>query len=364
MLTHVPGDGAEPVGGAQCAPAVPEEWTAESARFLADLFAGAPGSFYFCALHPDGGLAGRGLVPDLGAADAGTWLGVVARAGAEGAAGRNCYFAACTHELRVDAEGVPAEDRRRGTAVALVALFADVDCGAEASAAVAAKAIATGHVSHVVDSGGGLHVYAALGEPVRVTSENRGELEATNYAFAAWMNRIAHGEDRRPERYDLASLLRVPATVNFPNAKKVAAGRVPGPARVRWRSEQRFGVDDFAGLRGRFPAPAPPSASSGRERGARIGDLPADLEARVLRDPRLLAYWTRDARFATLAEAAQALANRLVRHHPGDSDAQRLAILAAFFRAHGRAKPVSALRAILERAWAQAGPRRRGGALG
>lgn len=336
---------------------------AESARFLADLFDGAPGSFYFCALHPAGDLSGHGLVPDLGATDVEAWRAVVQCAGEESVAGRNCYFAACTHALRVDANGLPTEDRRKGTAVAFVTLFADVECGTETSATMAEKMIATGHVSHLVDSGSGLQVYAALAAPVRTTSENRSELEATNYAFASWMNQLAHGEDRRPDRYDLASLLRLPATMTFPSAKE-AAGRAPVPARVRWRSDHRFTIEDFAGLRGRFPMPASPTTGTGRERTTRIANLPPDLEARVLRDSRLLACWNRAGIFSSVSEAAQALANRLVRSHPQDSDAQRLAILAAFFRAYGRPKSVAALRAILAKARAAAGVRRGSGARG
>jgi hypothetical protein len=334
----------------------------ESARFLADLFDGAPGSFYFCSLHPAGDLAGHGLLPDLASMDAGAWRAVVERAGEESAAGRNCYFAACTHALRMDANGLPAEDRRKGTSVAFVTLFADVDCGTRATAAMAEKMIATGHVSHIVEHARGLQVYAALAAPVRTTSENRSELEATNYAFASWMNQLAHGEDRRPDRYELASLLRLPATVNFLSARGTA-GRVPVPARVRWRSDHRFAIDDFAGLRGRFPIPASAAAGNARERATRITNLPPDLEARVMRDPRLLACWTRSATFSSVHEAAQALANRLVRSHPGDSDAQRLTILAAFFRANGRPKSVAALRAILAKAWAGAGARRRRGGV-
>ncbi len=256
----------------------------EGARFLADLFDGAPGSFYYCSLHPAGDLAGHGLLPDLASMDAGAWRAVVQRAGEESAARRNCYFAACTHALRVDANGLPAEDRRKGTSVAFVTLFANVDCGTEATAAMAEKMIATGHVSHIVEHGRGLQVYAALAAPVRTTSENRSELEATNYAFASWMNQLAHGEDRRPDRYELASLMRLPATVGLPSAKETA-GRVPVPARVRWRSDHRFAIDDFAGLRGRFPIPASSAAGSARERVTRITNLPPDLEARVMRDP-------------------------------------------------------------------------------
>ena len=40
------------------------------------------------------------------------------------------------------------------------------------------------------------------------------------YAFGAGLNEVIHGKFRRPERHDLASLLRVPGTKNYPSAVK------------------------------------------------------------------------------------------------------------------------------------------------
>ena len=62
-----------------------------------------------------------------------------------------------------------------------------------------------------------------------MTDANRDQLKNLVYAYGAGLNRVVHGDgERRVDRFDLASILRVPGTVNYPNAKKRKAGRPPG----------------------------------------------------------------------------------------------------------------------------------------
>ena len=66
---------------------------------------------------------------------------------------------------------------------------------------------------------------------------------------------------------------------------------------------------------------------------AAIGALPDDFYARLLADPMLLKRWCVPlAMYPSLSEAALAIAGRLVRAYPGDTDAQRLAVLATSTR--------------------------------
>src|SRR5258708_28873514 len=82
-----------------------------------------------------------------------------------------------------------------------------------------------------MNSGKGFGLYRQLTEPVTVTDENRDDLKARNIALAEQLG----GDDCE----NLDRVMRLPFTVNRPNAKKIKAGRVPVLADI---------VDDLRGL--------------------------------------------------------------------------------------------------------------------
>lgn len=79
--------------------------------------------------------------------------------------------------------------------------------------------------SVVIDSGGGLAALWRLEEPLPVTQDNIDWAEGTN----RWLVE-EHGGDRNST--DVSRLLRLPGTVNYPDARKKARGRTVVPTRL------------------------------------------------------------------------------------------------------------------------------------
>jgi Family of unknown function (DUF5906) len=73
--------------------------------------------------------------------------------------------------------------------------------------------------SLIINSGNGFGLFWELAEPVTVTDENRNDLKARNIALADQLG----GDDCE----NLDRVMRLPFTVNRPNAKKIKTGRVP-----------------------------------------------------------------------------------------------------------------------------------------
>ena len=73
--------------------------------------------------------------------------------------------------------------------------------------------------SLIINSGNGFGLFWELAEPVAVTAENLEEIKARNVALADQLG----GDDCE----NLDRVMRLPFTVNRPNAKKIKAGRVP-----------------------------------------------------------------------------------------------------------------------------------------
>lgn len=112
--------------------------------------------------------------------------------------------------------------------VRIRAAYVDLDPykpGAKLDKESAHKAVMDDCPTLVIDSGNGLHVYWEFAEPVEATPENVAMLETLNRAL---VNR--YGGD--PAATNVDRVLRVPGTVNWPNAKKRALGRVPCMAKV------------------------------------------------------------------------------------------------------------------------------------
>lgn len=100
----------------------------------------------------------------------------------------------------------------------------------------------------IVHSGGGFHCYWKLSEP----TDDLMRVEAINMAIAkALGGDNCHNVDR---------IMRLPGTVNIPNAKKLANGRMPALARVvqaDWTLT--YSLDDFP--QGEGPEPAGPKGA-------------------------------------------------------------------------------------------------------
>ena len=180
-----------------------------------------------------------------------------------------------------------------------------------------------------------------------VDQVGRQGLEQYLYAFGAF---LAGG--RGPERFDLASILRVPGTVNYPDARKRKQGRQASPTEVCDCIESRFGLTDFDDLLARFPhqAPAAPAPGNGS---VEIGTIPSDWHEVLSKDAQLQDLW--DGKGKTQGDTSpsgysMALARRLVEEN-GYSGAEMLAIMQAHYQHMGQPpKSPSSLQTTLGKA--------------
>jgi hypothetical protein len=155
----------------------------------------------------------------------------------------------------------------------LVALYADLDLpkgeapSAEAFARLLARARALAPPpTCVIFSGGGLQLVWILVEAL-AGAGNIERVERANVAIAAELKSDAVQNVNR--------WLRLPGTVNYPNAAKRARGRVPALAYVveaDWSRRWSFDRDEV-------PTPAAAAEGGGRN----IGDLPAKLQKLIIK---------------------------------------------------------------------------------
>lgn len=171
-------------------------------------------------------LGGRAIhlvaIPADGGPTEGRWFGDDASAAAQWAAdrnsaGRNVYWTV---------NGVrPGVNRKPGKSDIVAARFAHVDidppkgCGFfDKAAKVAALESAALPPSFIVDSGGGVQAFWALDgdtTTAEVEAQNRGLVARFGGDAACW---------------NVDRLMRLPGTINWPNAKKRSAGRSPALA--------------------------------------------------------------------------------------------------------------------------------------
>lgn len=126
----------------------------------------------------------------------------------------------------------------------------------------------------VIASGGGYQTFWRLAEPFELDGDpvRINELETLNKNLA---NQVGGDHCHNADR-----IMRLPGTVNFPNARKRAAGREPTLARLETvRNGAAYPLDAFAVI---APAPAAPPASQGVNGVAPSGALPQKLQ-RILR---------------------------------------------------------------------------------
>lgn len=113
----------------------------------------------------------------------------------------------------------------------------------------------------IVDSGGGFQCFWRLAEEVAPEVA-----EAVNMVIAEAMGGDA--------THDVSRIMRLPGTVNWPNAKKRRAGRVPRLARVveaHW--DRRYRLEDFPEWRA-VPSAAPAGRAAAPAKGVMLDDLP------------------------------------------------------------------------------------------
>ncbi len=203
---------------------------AEAAAFAVSL---PTDQVHLCAIHPAGNrpVVGRSFPKtEAGQAAAMRWLTEADRKG------YGIYFNA--NEVKPLGKGHAKAKEAEVSTVRFLHVDADLPAGTApdhvetARAELLAKIKAAPLVpSLIINSGNGFGLFWELAEPVTVTPENREDIKARNVALADQLG----GDDCE----NLDRVMRLPFTVNRPNAKKIKAGRVPVLADV---------VSDLRGL--------------------------------------------------------------------------------------------------------------------
>ena len=176
---------------------------------------------HLCAIHPAGNrpVVGRSFPKtESGQAAALRWLTEADRKG------YGIYFNA--NEVKPLGKGHAKAKEAEVSTVRFLHVDADLPAGTapddveSARAELLAKIKAAPLVpSLIINSGNGFGLFWELAEPVIVTAENLEDIKARNVALADQLG----GDDCE----NLDRVMRLPFTVNRPNAKKIKAGRVP-----------------------------------------------------------------------------------------------------------------------------------------
>ena len=140
---------------------------------------------------------------------------------------------------------------RKNNLASVRAVFADLDFTSSPECGVRERLAAFSlPPSIVVRSGGGLHVYWLLTNPVDL--QDAGELRR----FESTLRSLAIELGADPACAEAARVLRPPGTWNYPNAKKVAFSRTPTPVELEFLEPARmYAIEDFPQL---DPALDPP----------------------------------------------------------------------------------------------------------
>lgn len=150
---------------------------------------------------------------------------------------RNIYF--CVNPLRRD----PKKKASKADIAALAYLHADIDprkgepLESERMRLRAVVDQFTPAPTELINSGNGLGAFWRLAEPVPIT----GNVEA----LEAYSKALAHvlGGDNC---FNLDRIMRLPGTLNIPDAKKIAEGRVAVPATLIAQGTAAYSLSDFA----------------------------------------------------------------------------------------------------------------------
>ena len=205
----------------------PVEHTADldqGRQYLELLFEDVPGLIEIRSLPPKQGPAGRSFHGSVG--------GAISAVQEYAADGQNVYVGVAT---RRDGSGGGKQNLQ-----ATRAIFVDVDFKAEGDREVLEVALENLPVPSLrVFTGGGQHVYWILEEWVDLASES--DVQHFESVLKGLTDLI--GGDRAAT--DASRILRVPGTVNFPDARKRARGRVPACSTIIEDSGKLYAFSDF-----------------------------------------------------------------------------------------------------------------------
>ena len=146
--------------------------------------------------------------------------------------------------------GIALRSRRQGRKVdclSLNALFCDLDIEELAEEEVVERIRAAGlpEATMMLMSGGGWHIYWCFNEPIALDGPKGPQtirIEASNRGIAKQL-----GGDLAT--CDTSRIFRLPGTINYPNLKKQARGRVAVPVNLAFcEPERRYALEDFAAL--------------------------------------------------------------------------------------------------------------------
>jgi hypothetical protein len=176
---------------------------------------------HLCAIHPAGNrpVVGRSFPKtEAGQAAALRWLTEADRKG------YGVYFNA--NEVKPLGKGHAKAKEAEVSTVRFLHVDADLPAGTAPDDAETARAELLAKIKAaplvptlIINSGNGFGLFWELAEPVTVTAENLEDIKARNIALADQLG----GDDCE----NLDRVMRLPFTVNRPNAKKIKAGRVP-----------------------------------------------------------------------------------------------------------------------------------------
>lgn len=202
----------------------------------------------------------------------------------------NVYFQ--VNELR---EGFVDKKAKKGDVVLARHLHIDIDDGNALDRIVAFAPPPT----VVVFSGGGFQLFYKLREPTA-------ELDRVERANA-WLGKQLGGDNT----HNIDRIMRLPGTINLPNTKKAAAGRVPALAYIldeHW--ERTYSLDDFGSL----PPNPPAGAATGEVHPVDCPDsVPGELRAIIeLGDDPTRPRGSEQPRFKSRSEAVFFVACQLV----------------------------------------------------
>ena len=166
---------------------------------------------HLCSIVPDGGsCTGRWFGTDLPVAT--TW------AVSESEAGRNVYWT--VNRVAENCNRKPGKVDIVGVRFAHIDIDPPKTGGAFDKLQTHAELLSLSYPpTLIIDSGGGLQAFWRLDGPASVD-----EVESVNRSLAERL-----GGDKC---HNIDRLMRLPGTVNYPNAKKRAAGRIPSLAKV------------------------------------------------------------------------------------------------------------------------------------
>ncbi len=142
--------------------------------------------------------------------------------------------------------------------------------------------------SMIVFSGGGMHAYWLLDEPVDLTTE------ADVLRFEHTLKGLCDYLSADRSATDASRILRIPGTINYPDAKKRAEGRVPTPCETLSAAGHLYTFSDFEEFEMRGEALAGNSERVTYNARPFDGTLPRRMELLLL-DRRIRARFERDA---------------------------------------------------------------------